>query len=179
MELVAFRGANWHFPEDTLPAFRRALQDGASVLEMDLHLTKDGVIVVYHDSAWHGKKITKTRYESLASKVPSLEEVLVAFPTTKLSIKIRSKDLKAVYLTVDMIRKHQASSRVCLASYYLEVHRWLDDLGYEGERGLSYLELLGVFLLPLAWLREFNLSGKRAQVPLKIGLLKFSSAYFV
>src|SRR3989338_4660629 len=165
MELVALRGANWHFPEDSMAAFRRALQDGAQVLEMDVYMTKDKVMAVHHESVWHGKKIAKIRYEALAFEVPSFEEVLLAFPTIKFNVDIASRDLKAVYLTVDMIRKHGAASRVCLSSESVEVQHWLSDLKYEGERSLSYFEILAVFLLPVPWLKAFHLSNRRAQGP--------------
>lgn len=176
MELVAHRGANWHFPENTLPAFRRALQDGAVILEMDVWRTKDDVIVVCHDPVWHNKRISKTRYEVLSEALPRLEDVLLAFPSTRLNIDIKPRDLKATYLTVDLIRKYQAVSRVCLASFHLEVHRWLKDLKYEGERGLSRLEIAALLFLPQFLIKLFNWDGRRAQVPLKYGL---DSSFFV
>ncbi len=43
------RGARWAMPENTLPAFRYAIDVGADVLEMDLGVTKDNVLVVSHD----------------------------------------------------------------------------------------------------------------------------------
>jgi glycerophosphoryl diester phosphodiesterase len=45
----AHRGATAELPENTMPAFRRALELGAVALEMDVHMTRDGVIVVSHD----------------------------------------------------------------------------------------------------------------------------------
>ncbi|MEI6806124.1 MAG: glycerophosphodiester phosphodiesterase family protein [Myxococcaceae bacterium] len=176
MELVAHRGANWHFPENTLPAFRRALQDGATVLEIDIRRTRDDVIVVCHDPIWHQKRISKTRYEALSDSLPRLEDILLAFPNIKLNINIKPKDLKAVYLTVDLLRKHQATSRVCLASFHLEVHRWLHDLKYEGERGLSRFEIVALLLLPKTVIKFFNWQGRRAQVPLQYFL---DTSYFI
>lgn len=179
MELVAFRGANWHFPENTMPAFRRALQDGATVLEMDVHRTKDDFIVVCHRPSRHGKRISKTRYESLAHELPNFEDVLIAFPTTRFNVDIESKDIGTVYRVVELIKKHHSVSRVCLTSYHLEVHRWLNDLKYEGERGLSSLELLWVFMLPVSFLKTLGLSGRRAQVPLRSGPVQFAGSYFI
>ena len=43
------RGARGLKPENTLPAFEAALDLGVDTLEMDLHLTRDGVVVVWHD----------------------------------------------------------------------------------------------------------------------------------
>jgi len=47
--VVAHRGASAYAPENTLAAFRLAIQQGAPVVECDVHLTLDGVPVVIHD----------------------------------------------------------------------------------------------------------------------------------
>ena len=47
--LMAHRGNRVLCPENTLAAFRQALQDGADLLETDLHLTADNVFVCIHD----------------------------------------------------------------------------------------------------------------------------------
>ena len=47
--IYAHRGASAEFPENTLPAFARALQLGADGIELDVHLSRDGVPVVIHD----------------------------------------------------------------------------------------------------------------------------------
>ncbi|MCS6910836.1 MAG: hypothetical protein NZM11_09775 [Anaerolineales bacterium] len=48
--IMAHRGNRVACPENTLAAFRRALEDGADILETDLHLTRDGVFVCIHDA---------------------------------------------------------------------------------------------------------------------------------
>lgn len=48
--LMAHRGNRVACPENTLAAFRRAVADGADILETDLHLTADGVLVCIHDA---------------------------------------------------------------------------------------------------------------------------------
>ena len=48
--LMAHRGNRVACPENTLAAFRRALAEGADILETDLHLTADGVFVCIHDA---------------------------------------------------------------------------------------------------------------------------------
>src|SRR5258706_145899 len=47
--LYAHRGAAVELPENTLPAFRRALDLGADAIETDAHLTSDGHILLSHD----------------------------------------------------------------------------------------------------------------------------------
>lgn len=47
--IVGHRGASAHAPENTLAAFRRAIEDGAELLECDVHLSADGQVIVMHD----------------------------------------------------------------------------------------------------------------------------------
>jgi len=49
MDVQGHRGARGHLPENTLPAFELALKMGVSTLELDVGVTKDGVVVVHHD----------------------------------------------------------------------------------------------------------------------------------
>jgi glycerophosphoryl diester phosphodiesterase len=94
LEVIAHRGAPREFPENSLPGFRRALELGADGIELDVHLTADGVAVVHHDAALRplpsegpgpGPNIRALTYEALASRplapglpVPALSEVLAA-----------------------------------------------------------------------------------------------------
>lgn len=47
--VVAHRGASGYLPEETMEAYSRAVELGADVIEMDLLITKDGVLVARHD----------------------------------------------------------------------------------------------------------------------------------
>jgi glycerophosphoryl diester phosphodiesterase len=49
MDVQGHRGARGHLPENTLPAFARALELGVTTLELDTGVTRDGVVVVHHD----------------------------------------------------------------------------------------------------------------------------------
>jgi glycerophosphoryl diester phosphodiesterase len=67
-EIQGHRGARWVRPENTLSAFRYALAAGVDTLEMDLLVTKDGVLVVAHDPVLNpdicldpkGRRLTKS-----------------------------------------------------------------------------------------------------------------------
>ena len=48
--IVAHRGNQVIYPENTLAAFRQAIIDGADILETDLHLTSDGAFICIHDA---------------------------------------------------------------------------------------------------------------------------------
>jgi glycerophosphoryl diester phosphodiesterase len=49
MDVQGHRGARGYLPENTLPAFKRALEIGVDTLELDVAVTSDGVVVVHHD----------------------------------------------------------------------------------------------------------------------------------
>lgn len=51
IEIQGHRGARGLLPENTIPAFQRAIELGVDVLELDLGMTRDGVPVVHHDRA--------------------------------------------------------------------------------------------------------------------------------
>lgn len=51
LEVQGHRGARGLLPENTIPAFERAIELGVDVLELDLGVTRDGVPVVHHDRA--------------------------------------------------------------------------------------------------------------------------------
>ena len=48
-DLQGHRGARGLVPENTLPAFQRALDLGVDTIECDMAITKDGVVVIHHD----------------------------------------------------------------------------------------------------------------------------------
>jgi glycerophosphoryl diester phosphodiesterase len=50
-DIQGHRGARGHLPENTLAGFERALQLGATTLELDVGVTRDGVVVIHHDRA--------------------------------------------------------------------------------------------------------------------------------
>ena len=91
-ELIAHRGASRERRENTLPAFARALELGADGIELDTHVSRDGVVVVHHDPvpradapspALAGRsfaELTAREIESFrfpdASGIPTLREVV-------------------------------------------------------------------------------------------------------
>ena len=64
MLVIAHRGASGELPENTLPAFELAIEQGADFVEFDVHADRDGQLVVVHESPAHGHSY------------PSLESVL-------------------------------------------------------------------------------------------------------
>lgn len=85
VEIVAHRGANREAPENTLPAFARALELGVQGIELDVQLTRDGVPVVHHDPDLHRASVNEhaAPIASLSlsdirhqSDAPALDDVL-------------------------------------------------------------------------------------------------------
>ncbi|MFQ3591865.1 MAG: glycerophosphodiester phosphodiesterase [Gemmataceae bacterium] len=70
VEIIAHRGASWDAPENTVASFREAWKQNADGGELDVHLTKDGKLVVIHDA-------TLQRTSGLPDKVRdlTLEEI--------------------------------------------------------------------------------------------------------
>ena len=108
----AHRGAPAELPENTLPGFARALELGADVLETDVHMTRDGHVVVSHDPSLlrSAGVAVDLRRSTLAEvrrwdvgwghvdakggrpyaggdfRVPTLEEVLATFPDARFNV---------------------------------------------------------------------------------------------
>ena len=61
-DVQGHRGARGLQPENTLPAFETALDLGVSTLELDLHLTADGEVVIWHDDAIPATKCVAQHY---------------------------------------------------------------------------------------------------------------------
>lgn len=59
-DVQGHRGARGIRPENTLPAFEAALDVGVSTLELDLHLSADGVVVIWHDPRLEAAKCRDT-----------------------------------------------------------------------------------------------------------------------
>ncbi len=58
IKIIAHRGASADAPENTMPAFKLALEQGAQMLEFDVRPTRDGAVVVFHDDTterWNGR----------------------------------------------------------------------------------------------------------------------------
>ena len=81
MLVIAHRGASKDAPENSLAAFRLAVEQGADMIETDLQITTDGEIPLFHDHEIAGAPIAKLSLAELrerAPDVPTLQEALDA-----------------------------------------------------------------------------------------------------
>lgn len=87
---LGHRGAPKGVRENTLEAFRKALDLGLDGFELDVHLTRDGVLVVHHDFALEGIPLSSLTSRELPAYVPPLEAVLRAFPGAWINVELKS-----------------------------------------------------------------------------------------
>src|SRR5213594_1556334 len=85
IERVAHRGSPRERLENTLPSFLLALERGADAVELDTHVTSDGVVVVHHDDVVQRRAIARTSWRELSeidlgsgARIPRLPDVLDA-----------------------------------------------------------------------------------------------------
>jgi glycerophosphoryl diester phosphodiesterase len=92
VERIAHRGAKRELHENTIPAFERAFERGADAIELDVHATADGVVVVHHDPGvrqlLRTVEIARTNWSDLrevelpgGTGIPALTDVLAVTPS--------------------------------------------------------------------------------------------------
>ena len=74
IKVYAHRGYSGLYPENTMLAFSKALEAGADGIENDVHLSKDGEVMIMHDESISAGKTMNDRFGF--TPVPSLEEYL-------------------------------------------------------------------------------------------------------
>jgi glycerophosphoryl diester phosphodiesterase len=141
---IAHRGGGRLRPEATLPAFEHALSVGADVIEFDVHASSDGVVVVIHDDtvdrttdgsgAVSGMSFAELRmldagyeftpddgqtfpYRGMGIQIPTLDEVLEAFPDQYYLIEIKQYEPSIVPEVLAILEAHSVLDRVIIASF--------------------------------------------------------------
>jgi glycerophosphoryl diester phosphodiesterase len=140
---LAHRGASARAPENTLEAFRLAVEAGAGGLELDVHMTLDGEIVVIHDATVErttdgsgpvaGMTLQELRrldagyrfspdngrtypYRGTGVRVPTLGEVLVEFPESCVNLEIKEAQPGVEEAVLRVILGAGAGERALVAS---------------------------------------------------------------
>lgn len=118
--VVAHRGASAaHPPGNTLAAFAASRPSGADGVELDTHLTADGVAVVHHDPVFaDGRAIGALRVSELPSEVPSLVEAIDACDELHVNVEIKPDG-------PDALRPRLISTVVSLLGTFGDVERFL------------------------------------------------------
>jgi glycerophosphoryl diester phosphodiesterase len=131
---IAHRGCAGEAPENTIPAFERALAQGAGVLESDIQLTRDGVPVLIHDATVDrvtdgsgnvadfsvealrrfdaGYRFSPDGgqshpYRNRGVRIPSLEEAFRRFPATRFNLDVKAAGFPLIDATLELVAKHR------------------------------------------------------------------------
>ncbi len=129
--IIAHRGASALEPENTIAAFRKAVDLGADAFELDVRKTSDGKLIVLHDDnlkrvANIDKKVSELTYNDIRSikvfgkePIPTLEEVLEIF-ANRIPIFIELKDEGIEEEVVRLIQAYKAIDNVLIISFNYE-----------------------------------------------------------
>jgi glycerophosphoryl diester phosphodiesterase len=127
--VFAHRGGSALAPENTIAAFDNGMALGADGLELDVHLSRDGMVVVHHDrtldrtTTLRGPIVERTAEELRRAGVPTLAEVLARYRDPRIIVEMKVNTAALAAATIEVIRKADAIERVCLGSFGLRVLR--------------------------------------------------------
>lgn len=133
--VFAHRGGGALAPENTIAAFDYGLALGADGIELDVHLSLDGAVVVHHDALLdrttnlRGPIAAKTAAELASADagggcgVPTLVDVLARYPEVPIIIESKVNTAGMAKALVDTLRRADAIARVCVGSFGLRVLR--------------------------------------------------------
>jgi glycerophosphoryl diester phosphodiesterase len=141
---IAHGGAAIEAPKQTLASYQRAAEAKADVLEVDVHETLDGVLVVIHDdtvdATTDGSGLVKDKtfdelrmldagysftldggasfpYRGQGLTIPSLEELFDAFPDTYWVVEIKQEDPPIIAPLIELLEKKKLDQRVIVAAF--------------------------------------------------------------
>lgn len=180
--VVGHRGNRAHAPENTIESFAQAVAAGAEAIEFDVRLSADGIAVVHHDPTVvrttdgrgevarmtfdelrrldAGARFTRDKgktfpYRGKGHRIPSLNEVIEAFPTTPLLIEIKTP--LAATAVRKAIESHKAQERTLADSFSDEALKVFADseIAFGGARGdvarLMYEVTFGLAVTPIRY----------------------------
>ncbi|MBW8804407.1 MAG: glycerophosphodiester phosphodiesterase [Catenulisporales bacterium] len=112
--------------ENTLTAFRLAVEAGYRYLETDVHASSDGVLLAFHDRRLHRVTDSRGRVKALSAAeiararigdepIPTMAELLEAFPEARFNIDV--KEPNTIAPLADLLRRTDALDRVCISSF--------------------------------------------------------------
>lgn len=147
VEIAAHRGYHvGNAPyENTIDAFRRAIQVGADLIETDIRRTADGVLVLYHDRSIDGRSIARTRYADLpllpnGQRMNTLQELIDLKATagggTRLLIETKERGYEAQI--VSMLQARLQHGQFELMSFDLDSVRALRELAPQSKVGVLF-----------------------------------------
>jgi glycerophosphoryl diester phosphodiesterase len=201
--LIGHRGAAGLAPENTMPSFRQAVEQWAvDMIELDVHASADGHCIVIHDATVDRTtdgtgdvavrtlaelkeldagyrfrdEAGDTPYRGQGIRIPTLDEVLEAFPETLFTVEVKAGAAQAPLF--EAVRRLDAVGRVVVAGMD---HRDRDQFaGYEGARSGSTRDVRTFYLLHRLFAGRFwRRNCDVFQVPERRGLLRLVTKRFV
>lgn len=125
--VFAHRGFSDEGLENSMQAFRAAVDLGCGYVETDTHVTRDGVVVAFHDDRLDRvtdasgaiadlsfDRVRRARIHGHAP-IPTLEELLTELPDVKVNIDIKAPG--AAEATAAVVNRCHAHDRVCIGSF--------------------------------------------------------------
>ena len=193
----AHRGGSDGAPENTIPAFARAVSLGYEWLETDVHVTRDGVVVAFHDDRPDRVtdrigSIARLTYAEVCEAdaghwftldggitfphrdrgvtVPRLRDVLERWPDVHVNIDAKADHTVAPLMR--LLQRMQALPRVCLASFSDRRLRWMHRLaGRPVRMSMGRLAVTSAFLASRAGCMP-RLGATRMQIPIRTGSIR-------
>lgn len=147
IHVIAHRGASAYAPENTLPAFQRALELGATEVELDVQLSRDDVLVLYHDTLLETKtdRVGRVRDHTAAelaeaeigswfdrehpggeqaftgTRLTTLDEVFARFGSAlRYHVEIKGPEETIPRLILESVRRHGLEQQVMVTSFQLD-----------------------------------------------------------
>ena len=121
--VFAHRGGMALGPENRMPTFEAGMNAGADGLELDVHLSADGHVVVHHDKTLErttrgaGPVAAQTAAALAELGVPMLRDVLRRFPDTRIIIEMKDDTAALGEAVAREVREEDAVTRVCAAGF--------------------------------------------------------------
>lgn len=186
MDIYAHRGSSGTHPENTRAAFHEAASLPIYGVEFDVHLTKDGELVVIHDETINrtsdGKGFVKDMTledlrgfdfgswfseEFSGEPIPTLQEVLEVFSETSHHLNIELKSDIFPYegmarKVVGMVQKMNLDSRVIISSFDHEAVRAVKKIAPHIETAALFMEVL---IDPLDYIRNVPADALHISLP--------------
>jgi glycerophosphoryl diester phosphodiesterase len=207
-QVIAHQGGNQLRPGDTMPAFTHAVELGVDALEMDVHATSDGVLVVIHDETvdrtTEGSGLVKEMtlvelqaldagydwplyeeadehpYRGIGVQVPTLEQVLQAFPDMPMVIEIKQSEPSIVEPFGRMLEQYDRAENTIVASFDPDVMEEFRNRFPQFATSGVEPEILRFFILNKLFLgRTFRPRMEAFQVPERQGSLTVIRPRFV
>lgn len=176
MRVIAHRGYSEVYPENTLAAFEGAIDIGVDYIELDVQMTSDGVIVVFHDNdlkrvTGQEGSISDYTYEQLqqmdagswfqdayaGERIPTLQETLELIRDSRCNVYLEMKDIGDregfVEQTLEITRECGMEGRCLFASFQYEYLQQIKAL--DPELLTLYITSSGKTSLPTEYPAEF------------------------